>query len=158
GVARSLPVIQAYLIVFALVGVRVGARLWHAGRAKSAPPAAPSLAGPESVLVVGINPITELFLRSVAEYSAGRTQVMGLLAPKAVHTGRLVQRHKILGSPEQIASVLGDMEVHGVQISRVVVTLPFDELSAEARSALQEAQESTGMRVELLADYICGGD
>jgi lipopolysaccharide/colanic/teichoic acid biosynthesis glycosyltransferase len=50
------------------------------------------------------------------------------------------------------------MEVHGVRISRVVVTLPFDDLSTEARSALQEAQESTGVRVELLADYICGSD
>jgi len=106
--------------------------------------------------VVGINPITELFLRSVAEYAAGRTQVMGLLAPKEGHTGRLVQRHEILGSPEQIANVLLDLEVHGAPVSRVVVTVPAAELAPEARTALQEAEEGSGVRVEYFADYICG--
>ena len=36
GVARSLPIIQAYLIVFGLVGVRVLARLRHIGRGRGA--------------------------------------------------------------------------------------------------------------------------
>jgi lipopolysaccharide/colanic/teichoic acid biosynthesis glycosyltransferase len=154
GIARSLPIIQAYLIVFALVGVRVLARLRHLGRGKG--PAPLSLTGPENVLVVGINPITELFLRSVAEYAAGRTQVMGLLAPKEGHAGRLIQRHEILGSPEQIANVLLDLEVHGAPVSRVVVTVPVAELAPEARAALQEAEEGSGVRVEYFADYICG--
>jgi lipopolysaccharide/colanic/teichoic acid biosynthesis glycosyltransferase len=158
GVARSLPVIQAYLTVFALVGVRVLARLRHLGRGK-APAAQPlALTGPENVLVVGINPITELFLRSVAEYAAGRTQVMGLLAPKESQTGRLVQRHKVLGSPEQIANVLLDLEVHGAPVSRVVVTVLLADLTREARTALQEAEEGSHVRVEYFADYICGGE
>jgi lipopolysaccharide/colanic/teichoic acid biosynthesis glycosyltransferase len=158
GVARSLPIIQAYLIVFGLVGIRVVARLRHAGRGRGSAPTLPSPAVPENLLVVGINPITELFLRSVAEYAPERTRIMGLLAPKEGQTGRLVQRHKILGSPEQMATVLVDLEVHGVRINRVVVTLPFESLSTEARSALQEAEERAGLRVEFLADYICGGD
>jgi lipopolysaccharide/colanic/teichoic acid biosynthesis glycosyltransferase len=157
GVARSLPIIQAYLIVFTLVGARVLVRLRHLGRGKGPAPAPLSLNGTENVLVVGINPITELFLRSVAEYAAGRTQVMGLLAPKEGQTGRLVQRHKILGSTEQIANVLLDLEVHGVPVSRVVVTVPFGELTPRARTALQEAEEGSGIRVEYFADYICGG-
>jgi hypothetical protein len=157
GVARSLPIIQAYLIVFALVGARVLARLRHLGRGKGPAPAPPSLTGPENVLVVGVNPITDLFLRSVAEYAAGRTQIMGLLAPKEGQTGRLVQRHKILGSPEQIANVLLDLEVHGVPVGRVVVTVPFADLSPGARTALQEAEECH-IRVEYFADYICRGE
>ena len=158
GVARSLPIIQAYLIVFALVGVRVLARLRHLGRGKSPAPAPLPLTGPESVLVVGVNPITDLFLRSVAEYAVGRTQIAGLLAPREGQTGRLVQRHKILGSPEQVANVLLDLEVHGVPVSRIVVTVPFAELTPEARTALQETEEGSRIRVEYFADYICGGE
>jgi FlaA1/EpsC-like NDP-sugar epimerase len=158
GVARSLPVIQACLIVLGLVGVRELVRLRHSGRRKTvALPAFPSK-GPENVLVVGVNVITELYLQSVAEFSAGRIVVMGLLARKENQTGRLVHRHKILGSPEQIASILGDLEVHGVPIDRIVVTLPFDELSAEARAALQEAEENSSIRVEFFADRICVGE
>lgn len=156
GVARSLPVIQAYLIVFALVGARVLARLRHLGRGKSPAPPPPHLTGPENILVVGINPITDLFLRSIAEYAAGQTQVIGLLATTEAQTGRLVQRHEILGTPEQIANVLLDLEVHGVPMSRVVVTVPFGNLTPEARSALQEAEEGFGITVEYFADYICG--
>jgi lipopolysaccharide/colanic/teichoic acid biosynthesis glycosyltransferase len=156
GVARSLPVIQAYLMVFGLVGVRVLARLRHRGRGSSPAQAPISSAATENVLVVGINPITDLFLRSVAEYAADRTRVMGLLASKESQTGRLVQRHEILGSPDQIAQVLLDLEVHGAPVSRVVVTVPLAHLTAEARTALQEAEEGSGVRIEYFADYVCG--
>lgn len=156
GVARSLPVIQAHLIVFGLVGVRVAARLRHNGRGRGAVRPAPAAGAPENILVVGINLITELYLRSVAEFSGGRVEVMGLLVGKDSNTGRLMQGHKILGRPEQIASILGDLEVHGVPIGRVVVTLPFEELSSQARAALHDAQENLRVRVEFFADQISG--
>lgn len=155
GVARSLPVIQTCLIVLGLVGVRVVARLRHAGREKAATAPAPSV-GREDILVVGINPITDLYLRSVAEYAAGRIMVIGLLADKENQAGRLMQGHRILGITEQIAGILADLEVHGVAISRVVVTLPCDRLSPAARAALRNAEESPGVRVEFFADEICG--
>jgi lipopolysaccharide/colanic/teichoic acid biosynthesis glycosyltransferase len=158
GVARSLPVIQAHLIVFGLVGARVAARLRHNGRGRSAARPAPQAGGPENILVVGVNLITELYLRSVAEFSAGRVEVMGLLAGKERNTGRLVQRYRILGRPEQIAGILADLEVHGAPIGRVVVTLPFGDLSPEARAALHEAEENLHIRVEFFADYICGSE
>jgi lipopolysaccharide/colanic/teichoic acid biosynthesis glycosyltransferase len=158
GVARSLPIIQAYLILFGLVGVRVAARLIHAGRGRAMVPADASAEGPENILVVGINAMTELYLRSVAELSGGRIQVMGLLASQADEAGRVVFRQKILGSPEHIASVLGDLEVHGVPISRVVVTLPVEALSPAARAALLEAEESSRIRVEFLAEQLFLGE
>jgi lipopolysaccharide/colanic/teichoic acid biosynthesis glycosyltransferase len=158
GVARSLPIIQAHLIVFGLVGVRVAARLRHSGRGKAAAPALAPSEGPENILVVGVNVITELYLRSVAEFSGGRIRVMGLLASRESQTGRLVHRHRILGSPEQIAGILGDLQVHGVPIARVVVTLPVEDLSLEARTALHEAEERSGIRVELFAEHIRSGE
>jgi lipopolysaccharide/colanic/teichoic acid biosynthesis glycosyltransferase len=157
GVARSLPIIQAHLIVFGLVGVRVAARLRHSGRGRAATQALASSEGPENILVVGINVITELYLRSVAEFSGGRVRVMGLLARRESQAGRLAHRHRILGSPEQIAGILGDLQVHGVPIARVVVTLPVEDLSLEARTALHEAEEHAGIRVEFFAEHIRSG-
>jgi lipopolysaccharide/colanic/teichoic acid biosynthesis glycosyltransferase len=83
---------------------------------------------------------------------------MGLLANQEDETGRVVFRHKILGSPERIASVLGDLEVHGVPISRVVVTLPVEALSPAARAALLEAEESSHIRVEFLVEQFFLGE
>jgi lipopolysaccharide/colanic/teichoic acid biosynthesis glycosyltransferase len=36
--------------------------------------------------------------------------------------------------------------------------VPFAELAPEARTALQEAEEGSGVRVEYFADYICGDE
>lgn len=46
GVARSLPIIQAYLILFGLVGVRVIARLRHASRGRAVVQPVPLREGP----------------------------------------------------------------------------------------------------------------
>src|SRR4029077_16876312 len=107
GVARSGPIIQGMLSVAALVGVRVASRLHHArrGRAAALPTAAPSpLNAPETILLVGVNTIADLYLRSIAEFAAGRIRVAGVLATKASYSGRILQEHGILGIPERIAS------------------------------------------------------
>jgi lipopolysaccharide/colanic/teichoic acid biosynthesis glycosyltransferase len=159
GVARSLPILQAALVLCALVGVRVVSRLHHAGRddrlaAPHGLPSYNSLDAPETVLLVGINRITELYLRSVAEFSLGQIKVAGLLATKERHTGRLVQEHTILGMPEEIASVLRSLEVHGVCTDRIVVTVAFHSLSARAQAALLEVERNSNIKVEFFADNI----
>jgi lipopolysaccharide/colanic/teichoic acid biosynthesis glycosyltransferase len=159
GVARSLPILQAALVLCALVGVRVVSRLHHMGRddrfaAPHGLPSYNSLDAPETVLLVGINRITELYLRSVAEFSLGQIKVAGLLATKERHTGRLVQEHTILGMPEEIASVLRSLEVHGVCTDRIVITVAFHSLSARAQAALLEVERDSNIKVEFFADNI----
>ena len=144
GVARSLPIIQAYLIVFALVGARVLVRLRHLGRGKSPAPVPLSLKGPRTSWSWESIRSPSCSCAPSRSTRPANTQVMGLLAPKEGHTGRLVQRHKILGSAEQIANVLLDLEVHGVPVSRVVVTVPFGELTPEARD--RPAGDRGGLR------------
>ena len=82
GVARALPILQAILIAFALIGVRVLIRLRHMARARVsfAEPAAPSLtAHGETVLIVGYGKLAELFLQSVAELASDRVRIAGVL-------------------------------------------------------------------------------
>src|SRR5262245_27883943 len=64
NVARSLPILQGLLILIALVSVRVGMRVRHAtrNRSRNIPPRCETRQ--EGVLVVGVNAVTELFLRS----------------------------------------------------------------------------------------------
>lgn len=157
GVARSLPILQAALVLCALVGVRVTSRLRYAGRDSNWAQAmvlSPSSQTGETILVVGINRVTELYLRSLAEYSPGRIKIAGLLATKQRHTGRLVQGHKILGMPEEVTSVLRALEVHGVGIERIVVTVAFDALSADAQAALLDVERRSNIKIEFFADNI----
>ena len=79
-VARSLPVLQGGLIVSILIAARSTARFWYTrqihtngnGRGKQQPH--------ETVLVMGVNTVTELFLVSVKEFAPQRLRVAGILA------------------------------------------------------------------------------
>jgi FlaA1/EpsC-like NDP-sugar epimerase len=147
GVARSLPILQAALAIFALVGVRVASRLRYAGRdRRQAIPQSLPLSyasdATETILLIGVNRITDLYLRASAEFSHGRIKVVGLLATKERHTGRLVHEHAILGTTEEVSRVLRDLEVHGVHTDRIVVTVAFEALPARARSALLDVERN----------------
>ncbi len=153
GIARAMPILQGLLILFALVGVRILARLRHAVRDRPVQLKTPATAeGGETVLVAGLNRLTELYLRSVAEFAPNRVRIAGLLGRGERHTGRFVHRHPVLGTPEQVASVLRDLEVHGVFVDRIVVTSAFDKLSPEAQQVLLEVERTTSIHLTFLAE------
>jgi lipopolysaccharide/colanic/teichoic acid biosynthesis glycosyltransferase len=157
GVARSLPVLQAVLMVFVLVGARVLMRLRHGVRspASAGAPALPRPAAThDTVLVVGLDSLTQLYLGSVAKLAGARVKIAGILGRSERHTGRLVHQHPVLGTPEQVRSILRDLEVHGVLVDRIVVTVAFDKLSIEAQEALLEVERTSNIRLEFFAHRI----
>ncbi len=152
GVARALPIIQGLLMAFLLIGVRVARRLRHARRHQTVAPL-PTGRG-ETVLIIGINTVTELFLRSVAEFAPERVKIAGIVGPSQRHSGRLLQQFPILGVPEEIAGILKTLEVHGVSINRIVVTSPFAELSPEVRKALIEVERTADIQLDFFSERI----
>jgi lipopolysaccharide/colanic/teichoic acid biosynthesis glycosyltransferase len=154
GVPRALPVLQALLMVTGLVGMRVLARLHHAQRWRPTQLVAEAAEPGETVLVVGLNRMAELYLRTLAEFGDGRVRVAGILGRHARHLGRFVLRHPVLGLPEDVEQVLASLEVHGVSVDRILLTMPLDKLSAEAREALLRVERTTAIRVEELADVM----
>lgn len=153
GVARGLPILQGLLMVFVLIGVRVSMRLRHAVRRRPRQLAKPEpRAGGETVLIVGLNSLTELYLRAASEFASGQLKIAGLLAQSERHAGRTVQQIPVLGTPEQIVKALDNLEVHGVFVERIVVTTPFASLPAAAQSALLEIEKATAIRIDFVAE------
>ena len=85
-----------------------------------------------NVLIVGVSRLTEAYIQAVAEFGSGRVNVAGIVGR---HVGRLVASYPVLGLPEDIESVLDSLEVHRVAIDRIVVTVPFGDLSEEVQEA-----------------------
>ena len=56
-------------------------------------------AAAESVLVVGLTRLTELYLRSVAEFAPERVRIAGLLVHSPEHAGRLVNQYRCWERP-----------------------------------------------------------
>jgi lipopolysaccharide/colanic/teichoic acid biosynthesis glycosyltransferase len=154
GVARALPIMQGLLMVCGLIGVRVATRLGHAARGRTQG-VAPSLSNPmETVLVVGLGTVAELFLRSVEEFASDRVKVAGLLGPAEHHRGLSLRRYSVLGVPEDLDRVLRELEVHGVSVDRIVVTTAFEQLSSTAQDALLHIENTSAIRLDFFAERV----
>ena len=149
GVARAVPMIQGLLIVSFLVGSRVLTRLSYDRRVRSAP--AHHSDRIETVLVIGLNKLAELYVQCVAELNAGRVRIAGLLG-EGGRVGLSVHSHPVLGTPEQVSSTLRRLELHGVFVDRILVAVPRDDLSLAVQEALSQIQQTTTICIEYLAE------
>jgi lipopolysaccharide/colanic/teichoic acid biosynthesis glycosyltransferase len=153
GVARSLPAIQWLLLIAGMVGTRVAFRLGYERLSRRAiTPQRPETPF-EHVLIVGASNLTELYLRSVAEYAPAHIAIVGILSQKEALHGRFMG-HKVLGAPDEIQKVLADLEVHGITIDRIVVTQSFERLSGEAQKALTSVEASSDIKVYWLVENL----
>lgn len=159
GIARGLPVIQALMMAAALMGGRFFARERHLvreGQRSAAEPAREAqaiAAADEVLLVVGINRIADLYLQSLHEFGK-HVAVAGLLGRKPQQTGRTVQGVRILGTPEDAEAVVRELEVRGIIVQRIVVTLPFEHLPKTAQEALLRLESTSTITLEFVADWV----
>lgn len=154
GIPRSVPVLQGMVMLFALVGVRVLLRLRHAARQRPIPLQPAPVQPAKTVLIVGLSRLTEAYLLSIHEFARNRIRIAGLLGRKESDVGRIVLEYPVLGIPEQLPTVLQDLEVHGVTVDRIVVAMHFARLSPLARQALLDIEQTARIPVDYLAEHM----
>ncbi|WP_156150687.1 sugar transferase [Hyphomicrobium sp. 99] len=151
GIPGSLPVMQGLLILCMLVGVRAAMRLRHSVRRRGRMARALFRDERENVLLVGLNPIADLFLRCAAENAREHIHIAGILSNAERHHGRSLRSCKILGPPEAAEEVLHELSVHGIRIDRIVLAMPHAHLSRSAQEALAEIERTGAIRVDQLS-------
>jgi len=158
GVARSLPILHGILAISLLVGARVLMRMCYIARQTRKAAMAPMKIVTdeliETILVVGISRLAETYLQSIAELARNRFKVVGILGRSRRHVGRLVGTTKVLGLPEQIETVVSDLELHGVFVDRIVVACSFDSLSENAQTSLLAIEQSGSIELHFLAERL----
>jgi lipopolysaccharide/colanic/teichoic acid biosynthesis glycosyltransferase len=157
GLPRSLPAIQWLVVIAALAGTRVGFRLVSdllRPGAQSTLEVHPQWPLQQrNVLIVGLSRCTELYLRAVAEHASEWLFVAGILVEESSLHGREIKLYKVLGDPKDLCKILAQYETHGVTIDRIVLAVPFRELSPKARDAL-DAAEDRGIRIDVLVEQL----
>jgi lipopolysaccharide/colanic/teichoic acid biosynthesis glycosyltransferase len=101
-------------------------------------------------VLVGLNALTDLFLCWSRENAPESVEIVGILASGKRHRGRLLRACKVLGPPEAAASVLHDLQVHGITVDRIILTVPLAKLPAAARAAIADIERAGKVRVERL--------
>jgi lipopolysaccharide/colanic/teichoic acid biosynthesis glycosyltransferase len=153
GVPRALPLLQALITVTLMIGARITSRLWHMRRSPRDWQQDVIVPTAESVLLVGLNELAELYLHCITRYARDRVRVIGLLDSQA-RRGLSLLSHRVLGLPEEVADVVRTLEVHGVVITRIVLAVPVRELSVQAREALFALEASNAIPLEFLDQKI----
>jgi lipopolysaccharide/colanic/teichoic acid biosynthesis glycosyltransferase len=153
-VARSLPVFQSGLIISFLISARGAARFWHARRIHINGNLQAIEQPHETVLVVGVNTVTELFLLSAKEFGSQRIQVAGILAEEPRMRGRTIQQKPVLGTVEELQDILQSLEVHGVAVDRIVVATAADRLEPGSLASLFEVEKSSDIVVQFLSEQL----
>ncbi len=151
---RSMPIIQWLGAVAAMTGLRLIARL--ALSRGATPEAAMFATEPDvrHVLVVGLNRVAELYLRSIIDLGGRQLEVAGILDEDPSNINRMVRGVPIIGAPAALPQLLRQLHVHGVEVDRVVVTVPLSALSEEGRQALLELEQCGEVVLEFLAERL----
>jgi len=138
----SFPAIHAMTLLVLLGAPRVGYRLRQ--RAKNTRSNG-AQAEPRSVLLVGAEEGTDLFLRALANDPRAGLRVSGIIALSTRQPGRRIHGQPILGTLDEVGTVLSRLRAEGRLPSMLVVTAP--ELSGPALSELLDAAEREGIPV-----------
>jgi lipopolysaccharide/colanic/teichoic acid biosynthesis glycosyltransferase len=156
SVARALPVLQfltgsAFLITLRLVHRAVHEHREYRKTSASLFKFERPDADEACILVAGVNRMAELYLQAAAEAEPGQIRIAGLLGRADRHTGRLIGKYPVLGTPEEVETVIDNLETHGVSVDRVVVAGPFHALSPQARHALREVERKRNLELRFIA-------
>jgi exopolysaccharide biosynthesis polyprenyl glycosylphosphotransferase len=101
----------------------------------------------KTVLVIGTGDQTKRFMEAIAKNYSWGLDIIGFLDPSAANVGQEIFGKKILGSFEDITTVL-----HAHQLDEVIFTVSTKRM-AEIRNAL-EACEREGVPVLIVSDFL----
>ena len=152
-VPRSLPAIQWLVLIACMIGSRLAIRLWQERRQTSAAREV-SKAESQNVLLVGVSPLAELYLRSLDEFAAHHLAVVGILTSGEELRGRQLRSYRVLGRPEELSEIARELEIHGAPLDRVVVAKSREGLSSEALDALLALARSSPVKVDWLHEVL----
>lgn len=155
GIARSLPILQGLFSVFLLVGARVIRRVYYSNRRESSPRVSvPLLGGHETVLIIGLTRLSDLYVRSVAEFAPISVRIAGFLDQKIKNAATSVHQSTVLGVPEEVERVVTDLRAQGVIVDKIIVAVPFSMLSSETRAALTMLESSSSVKIRVLSEIL----
>ncbi len=151
GVPRSVPFIQWHLTVTGMMMVRLLVRMMHKWyRSRD------DITGDnrEHVLILGVNPITEFYMRYINDFARGKIEIEGIIDEDPTLNNRSLHSKRVIGTPVQIPQILAILNVRGISIDRLVITEPFDSLPAETRELILKWERLNYFTIEKFSDRL----
>lgn len=149
AVPRSVPLILWFVLVILLGGPRFAYRLMKDQRI-SLRDAGGGGTGAIPVLLLGVGDAADLFIRSQAHGGGALYRVVGLLDDKNRRVGHAVRGVPVMGSDDDLAAVVAELDRRGQRPQRLILTKPDNELRGAPVRALLDRAESLGLTLSRL--------
>jgi FlaA1/EpsC-like NDP-sugar epimerase len=96
--------------------------------------------GSTPTLVVGLTADADVLLRAIESGAARRIRPVGILSPSSADRGQAIRGTSVLGSPDDIESVVADLRNRGVNVTQLVLTPSALAAAAKPETTLMRAR------------------
>jgi lipopolysaccharide/colanic/teichoic acid biosynthesis glycosyltransferase len=150
--AIHLFVLTGLLSLGRLVSRRAERRRARA-RSKSAERASEGAAA-ENIIVVGASRLAAHYIRMIDDFAAENHKIVALLDDNPRFRGRSVCGRLVIGGPDDLADILDEYRVHGLEISRIVVASDLRAFSPQRWHALRSECDARGLNFQFLPERL----
>src|SRR5262245_57698159 len=147
GIPRSTPLIHALILAAGLVAARTFGRVVETD-GKDISRHTEDLA--EHIIMIGSNRLSSLYMRLLEACTPAQRRIIAVLDNDPKLIGRAISGVRIVGTPEELQSVIHEFTVHGIHTDRVIVGGEPDLLS---QNALEEIQRVCD-QLEIPLDFV----
>jgi lipopolysaccharide/colanic/teichoic acid biosynthesis glycosyltransferase len=149
---RSIPLIHYFVLAGGLIAGRSVARIRRGWRDARKPD---TMSGPvENIVIIGTTRLAWFYTKLVEELAAGEAQVVALLDERPKFQNRSLNGHAIAGSPLHIFKIFDEYALHGVEINRIAVAIPPEEVSGDAWLEIARIARERSIELEILPERL----
>ena len=152
AVPRSMLFINWFVLVFLLAAPRMAYRVFKDQGFTHLLEHTPD-SGRVPVLLVGVGDAAEVFIREMARDPAAPYEVLGILDNRAGRTGLQIRGVRVLGTLEELPSVLNEVEFRARKPQRLVLTKRLERETMERLLDMADAAGMTIARLPRLTDF-----
>lgn len=108
----------------------------------------------QHVLVIGACQTAELYLQFVRRIPGRPILVEGILDSNPALSQRMFQKHRILGTPQELPAILEQLRVHGIPIRHIVMAKLLREMPKEDKAQLVALRDAGVIELISFAKYL----
>lgn len=148
GIPRSAPLIHFLVLMVGLVAGRTLSRLKFERASVRH-----QISGREQrIIIVGANKAAFFYMRLLREFSFGGEIVVALVDDGLRHIGRRIHGRQIVGRPQDLGRIIREFQVHGIEVSKIVLAVALDRLSPAAQVEVRRVEHELAVAVESLPE------
>ena len=147
---RAVPLIHFFVLAMGLIAGRSISKIRH--RQREARKHENISGAVENIVIVGVSRLALFYSKLVEEFADGESRIVALLDERSRLQDRSLNRYVIAGSPLHASKVFDEYTAHGVEIHKIVVAIPPENLSSAAWGEIKRISKQRLIALEILPE------